>query len=60
MVIKEFSEYDKVNDHAQASGRLTEKLEKAQEKVKSFNDREQLFKQPISEHETLIELMAEF
>ncbi len=40
MGIKEFSEYDKVNDHAQASGRLTEKLEKAQEKVKSFNERE--------------------
>lgn len=35
-------------------------MDKAQEKVKSFNEREALFKQPITDYEDLIGLLRDF
>jgi dynein heavy chain len=39
---------------------LRDRLDKAQEKVKSFNDRENLFKQPLSDYEELTKVLQTF
>lgn len=39
---------------------MNDRLEKAQEKVKSFNEREALFKQPLSDYEDLLVLLKDF
>lgn len=58
--VQKFDNYKMVKDHATDVLQLNDKLDKAQEKVKSFNEREALFKQPITDYEDLIGLLRDF
>ena len=58
--IKELDNYKNVKKNANDAGQLTERIEKALEKVKSFNTRETLFKQQLSEYEELAKLIKNF
>lgn len=39
---------------------LKEKINNFSEKVRSFNDRESLFKQPLSDYDDLVKIKSEF
>jgi len=58
--IKKFSSYSDVKENATRATQLKEKIDFAYETIKSFNDREAIFKQPISEYHDLNELNANF
>lgn len=53
-------QYTRVKESANEVGSLNDRLDKAQEKVKSFNEREVLFKQPVTDYEDLIGLLRDF
>ena len=58
--IKLFDNYRNVKKNANDSGQLTERIDKALAKVKSFNEREVLFKQLVTEYEDLHKFIKTF
>ena len=58
--MRKFDSYKSVKDNASDVMGLRDRLDKAQEKVKSFNDRENLFKQPLSDYEDLTKILQTF
>jgi dynein heavy chain, axonemal len=58
--VKRFDSYKHVNKNATDALALKERFEKAVEKVRSFNERESLFKLPISDNDELTKLMNLF
>lgn len=55
-----YDNYKNVKDLSTEVMQLHERFEKAQEKIKSFNERENLFKLPITEYDELIKLQKSF
>ena len=60
ITISKFNVYKNVARNTQEVHVLKEKLGNAQEQVRSFNERENLFKLPISEYESLTDLIQRF
>lgn len=62
LTVRKFNDYskEKVKDYATEVYSLNDRLTNASEKVKSFNEREGLFKQPISDYEDLNILIKDF
>jgi dynein heavy chain len=58
--IKKFDSYASVSKYGSFVVSLNEKIEKAKEKIKSFNERESLFKEDVSEYESLETLQTRF
>ncbi|KAM3134228.1 hypothetical protein pb186bvf_013648 [Paramecium bursaria] len=58
--LKKFDDYNKVPDCAKDAYSLKDRLDNAQNKVLSFNERELLFRQPVSNYEDLNILNEEF
>lgn len=58
--IKRFNLYESVKEYAMETQNLKEQIEKSLEQVKSFNEREVLFKQSVSEYNDLNELGTDF
>lgn len=58
--VKGFSDYKAVKDSATGALALMEKYEKAAEKVKNFNERELIFKQPLTEYFDLDKMISDF
>lgn len=58
--IKKFNNYVNVKEYAIQTNHLKEKIDKAYNQLKSFNEREAIFKQPISEYHDLNELNTNF
>ena len=48
--VKKFDNYRQVKDYSTEAMQLRERLELANEKTKSFNEREALFKLPLTEY----------
>jgi len=60
MQIRKFSNYINVKEYAIETNHLKDQIEKAFDQVRSFNEREVLFKQPQSEYHDLNELQKDF
>lgn len=58
--IKSFKNYSDARKNASVVFQLKEKIDQSFEKVRSFNEREVLFKQPISEYQELAALQNDF
>ena len=58
--IKAFNNYSSVKEYAIETNHLKDQIEKAVDQVKSFNEREALFKQALSEYHDLNELQKDF
>ncbi|CAD8161959.1 unnamed protein product [Paramecium pentaurelia] len=58
--IKFYEDYSQVKTYAQNVMGLKEKINNYQDKVRSFNDRENLFKQPLSDYDDLIKIKQDF
>ncbi|CAD8087288.1 unnamed protein product [Paramecium sonneborni] len=58
--IKFYEDYSQVKIYAQNVMGLKEKINNYQDKVRSFNDRENLFKQPLSDYDDLIKIKQDF
>ena len=58
--MKKFSTYKEVLDNANKATKCYEEIEKAQETVRDFNDREVAFKQPVTDYEDLNQLKINY
>lgn len=58
--IKKFNVYENVKDYAIETQSLRDQIEKAFVQIKSFNEREVLFKQQVSEYQDLLDLNGDF
>lgn len=60
LIVQKFDDFGKVNECAKEVFTLKDRLQKATDKVTSFNERELLFKQPQSDYEELNILKKDF
>ena len=58
--VKKFNLYENVKEHATQTNQLKEQIDRACDQLRSFNEREAIFKQPISEYHDLNELQTQF
>ena len=58
--VKKFDSYKFVKEQATETMKLSERFEKGFETIASFNERENLFKMPISEYEDLTVMHKSF
>jgi len=59
-IVKQYNDYKNVRNNSVSANALSEKIDKATDKLKNFNERETIFKQTISEYDDLTKIISYF